>query len=59
VCIFAAAGSPFTQGIAFSNDRGRTWTKYAGTPVLAEVAPGNRDPEIIWCAPERKWIMAG
>ena len=58
VCIFTAAGSPFTQGIAYSNNRGRTWTKYANNPVLPHVAADNRDPKVIWYAPEKKWIMA-
>jgi sucrose-6-phosphate hydrolase SacC (GH32 family) len=58
VCIFTAAGHPFTQGIAYSNDRGRTWTKYAGNPVLPHIAAENRDPKVIWYAPEKKWVMA-
>ncbi|MBI5387929.1 MAG: GH32 C-terminal domain-containing protein [Verrucomicrobia bacterium] len=58
VCIFTAAGKPFTQGLAFSNDRGRTWEKYAGNPVLPHLVGGNRDPKVIWYAPHKKWIMA-
>jgi sucrose-6-phosphate hydrolase SacC (GH32 family) len=58
VCIFTAAGKPFTQGIAYSNDRGRTWTKYESNPVLPRVAAENRDPKVIWYAPEEKWVMA-
>ena len=58
VCIFTAAGKPFTQGLAYSNDRGRTWSKYAGNPVLPHIAAENRDPKVIWYAPGRKWIMA-
>lgn len=49
---------PFTQSIAYSNDRGRTWTKYSGNPVLKHIAGGNRDPKVIWHAPSKKWIMA-
>jgi fructan beta-fructosidase len=58
VCIFTAAGTPFTQGIAYSNDRGRTWTKYPGNPVLPHIEGDNRDPKVIWYAPEKKWVMA-
>ncbi|MGO8674277.1 MAG: GH32 C-terminal domain-containing protein [Limisphaerales bacterium] len=58
VCIFTAAGNPFTQGLAFSNDRGRTWTKYASNPVLPHIVGENRDPKVIWHAPSKRWIMA-
>ena len=33
------------QHIAYSNDKGRTWTKYAGNPVLDIGAKDFRDPE--------------
>jgi len=58
VCIYTSAGEPFTQGIAYSNDRGRTWTKYAGNPVLGHVVGRNRDPKVIWHAPTQQWVMA-
>ncbi len=58
VAMFTAAGTPFTQGLAFSNDRGRTWEKYAGNPVLPHIVGENRDPKVIWYAPEEKWVMA-
>ncbi len=58
VGIFTAAGQPFTQGIAYSNDRGRTWAKYQGNPVLPHVAAENRDPKVIWYDQEKKWVMA-
>ncbi|MFC0876950.1 glycoside hydrolase family 32 protein [Saccharicrinis sp. FJH2] len=48
-----------TQGIAYSLDKGRTWTKYAHNPVLKN--PGIidfRDPKVIWYEPDNKWIMA-
>ncbi|MDP4711458.1 MAG: glycoside hydrolase family 32 protein [Saprospiraceae bacterium] len=48
-----------TQGIAYSLDKGRTWTKYPGNPVLPN--PGIRDfrdPKVRWYAPAQKWIMA-
>jgi len=66
VCIYTSAGGtspeskgqPFTQSIAYSNDRGRSWTKYARNPVLRHVAGRNRDPKVIWHEPTKKWVMA-
>jgi fructan beta-fructosidase len=47
-----------TQGIAFSNDRGRTWTKYARNPVLPVINRATRDPDVLWFEPHKKWLMA-
>lgn len=58
VAMFTAAGRPFTQGTAYSNDRGRTLTKYENNPVLGHIAAENRDPKVAWFAPEQKWVMA-
>lgn len=48
-----------SQAIAYSTDKGRTWTKYAGNPVIQN--PGIRDfrdPKVIWHEPTRQWIAA-
>ena len=58
VAMYTAAKDPFAQAIAHSNDRGRTWTKFAGNPVLAHIAAGNRDPHVIWHEPTKRWVMA-
>lgn len=58
VAMYTAAGRPFTQGIAYSNDKGRTWTKYAGNPVIKHIEAENRDPKVIWYAPTKRWVMA-
>ncbi|NUQ66322.1 MAG: glycoside hydrolase family 32 protein [Pirellulales bacterium] len=65
VCIYTSAGGtnaesqgrPFTQSIAYSIDRGRTWTKHGGNPVLDNIHGGNRDPKVIWHAPSSQWVM--
>lgn len=47
-----------SQGLAYSLDRGRSWAKYSGNPVLKN--PGIRDfrdPKVSWYAPTRRWIM--
>jgi fructan beta-fructosidase len=45
------------QHIAFSNDRGRSWTNYSGNPVIDLDAPDFRDPNVFWYAPQHKWVM--
>ncbi|HSH17606.1 MAG TPA: glycoside hydrolase family 32 protein, partial [Verrucomicrobiae bacterium] len=45
------------QHLAYSNDRGRTWTKYAGNPVLDVGKPDFRDPKVMWHAQTKKWVM--
>lgn len=41
--------------IAYSNDRGRTFTEYEGNPVVEH---RGRDPKVIWFAPGKHWVMA-
>jgi fructan beta-fructosidase len=50
------------QSIAYSNDKGRTWEKYEGNPVIGdrskELGSGNdRDPNVFWHEPTQKWVM--
>jgi fructan beta-fructosidase len=45
------------QNIAYSTDRGRTWTKYAGNPVLAIGVKDFRDPKVFWHTATSQWIM--
>lgn len=46
-----------TQNLAFSHDRGRTWTKYKGNPVIDLGRGDNRDPKVFWYEPSKRWIM--
>jgi len=41
------------QCIAFSNDRGRTWTKYSGNPVIDINSRDFRDPKVQWHDPPK------
>ncbi|MCU0918239.1 MAG: GH32 C-terminal domain-containing protein [Planctomycetes bacterium] len=41
--------------LAYSNDRGRTFTDYPGNPVVTHKG---RDPKVFWYGPGRHWAMA-
>ena len=64
VALYTSAGAhapdpvPFTQSLAYSNDRGRTWTKFADNPVLGHIEGANRDPKIVWHDATDQWLMA-
>jgi sucrose-6-phosphate hydrolase SacC (GH32 family) len=53
----ASKGQPFTQSIAYSNDRGRTFTKYEDNPIIGHINGDNRDPKVIWHEPTSRWVM--
>jgi fructan beta-fructosidase len=47
-----------TQGVAFSLDKGKTWTKYKDNPIVKN--PGIkdfRDPKVFWHEDSKRWIM--
>lgn len=52
------AESDQAQSMAYSLDRGRTWVKYAGNPVLPnQGVPDFRDPKVFWHDPTARWVM--
>lgn len=59
VLVYTAANhakNDYTQCLAWSLD-GRRYEKFAGNPVLPQVAFENRDPKVFWHAPTGRWIM--
>lgn len=46
-----------TQNLAYSNDRGRTFTRYAENPVIDENLEHFRDPKVFWYEPQACWVM--
>lgn len=61
VAYTAASPDKQTQCIAYSTDKGRTFTKYTGNPVIDSKAKWNsqdtRDPKVFWYQPAGHWVM--
>ncbi len=57
VAIYTSSGKHQTQSIAYSLDRGRTFTKYEGNPVCPSSRADFRDPKVFWHKPTSRWIM--
>ncbi|MFJ4815961.1 GH32 C-terminal domain-containing protein [Streptomyces sp. NPDC088801] len=60
VAIYTSAykdGGKQAQSLAYSTDRGRTWTKYQGNPVIDIGSDNFRDPKVQWHAPTKSWLM--
>jgi len=49
------------QCMAYSLDKGRTWTKYDKNPLIDSKAKWNskdtRDPKVFWYGPSKHWVM--
>jgi len=43
------------EALAYSTDRGKTWTYYEGNPVIRH---RGRDPKLMWYEPGRHWVIA-
>ena len=47
-----------TQSIAYSNDEGKTFTKYENNPVIDNPNIKDfRDPKVTWDDERNKWVM--
>ena len=48
------------QSLAYSSDRGMTWTKFRGNPVLTRDSADFRDPKVFWYSGPTgsHWVMA-
>ncbi len=61
VAIYTSNGAKQTQCIAYSLDKGRTFTKYEYNPVLVSDNPDLkdfRDPKVFWHEASGKWVMS-
>ena len=55
----SSLGDQEYQTLAYSNDRGRTWTRYvAKDPVLTIPVSAFRDPHVFWYDGSQEWVMA-
>ena len=52
--VLAFLATAMGPALAYSNDRGRTFSLYDHNPVIRN---GGWDPKIVWYAPSRRWIM--
>ncbi len=53
-----ADGELQRQSMAYSRDKGRTWVKYDGNPIIKN--PGIqdfRDPKVLWHEESNQWVM--
>jgi fructan beta-fructosidase len=58
IAIYTSAGKQQTQSIAYSTNKGRTFTKYEGNPVIANPGIADfRDPKVRWHEETQQWIM--
>jgi sucrose-6-phosphate hydrolase SacC (GH32 family) len=55
-CLRVSEGGQ-AQELAHSTDHGRSWTKYAGNPVLSAPVKDFRDPKVFWHAGTQRWVM--
>lgn len=58
VAVYTSTEGGEAQSLASSGDRGRTWERYAGNPVIPnDGATDFRDPKVFWHEPSGAWVM--
>ena len=45
-------------GLSYSNDRGRSWYRFFGNPVIPSPGGNFRDPQVFWLDETQRWHMA-
>jgi fructan beta-fructosidase len=58
VAFYTSTEGGEAQGMAYSGDKGRTWKRYKGNPIIEN--PGIkdfRDPKVFWHEETNKWVM--
>lgn len=57
IALYTGAGESQRQCLAYSTDGGKTFTKYAGNPVLSAGIPDFRDPNMFWNESIKAWNL--
>ncbi len=63
IAIYTNTSPKQQQSMAYSTDKGRTWTKYSGNPIIkneeGDAIPDDfRDPKVLWHKESERWIMS-
>ncbi len=56
IAMYTSAGASQVQSLAHSDDNGKTFHFYNGSPVIANSTEA-RDPNMFWHEPTRKWVL--
>ena len=57
IAFYTSAGARQMQSMAYSTDRGKTFTKYENNPIITSNVPDFRDPHVFWNAEAGFWNM--
>ena len=58
VAFYTSAAESQSQSMAYSLDGGKTFTKYAGNPIITAPIVDFRDPKVWWNEATEEWNMA-
>ena len=58
VAVYTSTQGGEAQSLAYSTDRGRTWQRFSGNPVIPNDGRKDfRDPKVFWHEDSKAWIM--
>lgn len=58
VALYTSASGAQQQSLAYSTDGGKSFTRYAGNPVIKNDDDNLRDPKVFWHEQSKQWVMA-
>ena len=58
VALYTSASGIQQQSLAYSTDGGRTFTRFAGNPVIRNNDDNLRDPKVFWHEESGQWVMS-